>query len=946
MDQRRVGKPVTSLHHFLRCVLAGLCLITLALPAAEADEPAERLGAPEPAADANATPPGGQRRELVVNTSESVLVDAYGRLHQPDGTPAPASIVRNKHGDLVDLTHCTVYPGREEKELAYHRRRVGERQRQPTLRSTDAASLDALTAPSTTVTSSVFSYDVGDIAVLVDDGTLISGGSIDQVQAAIEFYRTHPDTFDFLMFFPNLDHTEGSFHSIVRNDTLGIGRTVMDNSLLYGSNHVLQSVTNYVNYATFPADPRARIPGNNDSSLSLIAQEAGHRWAAFAKFDTDPGPGVNSSSALLGRQGAHWCFFHHTESVGPANGASSLEGNTWSGTGPWTSTELTDGYSPLDLYLMGLREAAAVPPLFYIANPTGTSATCSATPTTGVTIDGTQTTVTMQQVLEAMGPRVPDAANAQRTYRQAFVLLAQSVPSQADIDKLEAIRSAWVSYFSVETLGLGIVDTSLGTPPPGPVAGFRLVLPTRPAINIPTRVSVVAVDANGTLVPSYTGTVQVATTDRFATLPPTVTIAPAATGIGSFAVTFRVAGAQELQVSDMSNGTWQGSATVDVAPVHFPVARRLTTEAHTQAAPAISGNLIVWEDQRNLNADIYLYDLGTGTERPLTTTLGDQRNPAIDGDGVVWEDASRVFYYDLATETGDRVVTRLAQPQRNPAISGDRIVWEEGQSADDIYLYDLTTNTETRLTIDIWAQRNPAISGNFVVWEDDRNGNTDIYLYDLTSNTQRQLTSHPAAQRNPAISGNFVVWEDDRNGNTDIYLYDLTSNTEMRLTADPAAQRNPAISGDFVVWKDERGAFPVIYWHDLTSGAEQPLAPAVSDQLAPAISDNQIVWQDSRAGNWEIYLGYAGGLTAIPVVTNPAGQGDPAISGNRIVWQDYRNGNADIYLYDLTTGTEMPITSDPAVDQAMPAISGNRIVWQDYRNGNADIYLYDLASGS
>ena len=61
------------------------------------------------------------------------------------------------------------------------------------------------------------------------------------------------------------------------------------------------------------------------------------------------------------------------------------------------------------------------------------------------------------------------------------------------------------------------------------------------------------------------------------------------------------------------------SAVVCVAPA-MAQERRLTTNPAHQRSPAISGNLVVWEDCRNAtdeycnNPDIYLYDLAFDTE--------------------------------------------------------------------------------------------------------------------------------------------------------------------------------------------------------------------------------------------------------------------------------------------------------------------------------------------
>jgi beta propeller repeat protein len=86
-----------------------------------------------------------------------------------------------------------------------------------------------------------------------------------------------------------------------------------------------------------------------------------------------------------------------------------------------------------------------------------------------------------------------------------------------------------------------------------------------------------------------------------------------------------------------------------------------------------------------------------------------------------------------------------------------------------IYMKDLSTNTETRLTTNSAEQRFPSIYGNRVVWEDYRYCNVDIFMKDLTTNLETRLTTN-SAEVQPAVYGTNVFWIDNRYGNFDIYM--------------------------------------------------------------------------------------------------------------------------------------------------------------------------------
>ena len=199
--------------------------------------------------------------------------------------------------------------------------------------------------------------------------------ALDNVAAGQQFYRSHDDAYDFLIVFNDFGLSSGpgtfAYESNVRNDVLGIGdllspEPVFDFGKEFGSPKRLVSFVNMGPLSNYPSDPTAVIPliGEN-STLSVLGQEAGHRWGAYVKF-LNPSTGLPSTS-LIGRQGAHWSFFFNTQ-------ASVLEGNAIADRGEGVSprfetTEAVARYGELDQYIMGLRAPEEVSPSFLVLNP-------------------------------------------------------------------------------------------------------------------------------------------------------------------------------------------------------------------------------------------------------------------------------------------------------------------------------------------------------------------------------------------------------------------------------------------------------------------------------------------------------------------------------------------------------------------------------------------------
>jgi hypothetical protein len=103
----------------------------------------------------------------------------------------------------------------------------------------------------------------------------------------------------------------------------------------------------------------------------------------------------------------------------------------------------------------------------------------------------------------------------------------------------------------------------------------------------PTHRSVTAVDSNGNIVPSYTGTVAFSSTDPFpAMLPANYTFTASDQGMHTFSggVTLFTAGTQTLTVQDTANGSITGSASITVT------AGATTQLVVSGAASAVAGS--------------------------------------------------------------------------------------------------------------------------------------------------------------------------------------------------------------------------------------------------------------------------------------------------------------------------------------------------------------------
>jgi beta propeller repeat protein len=284
--------------------------------------------------------------------------------------------------------------------------------------------------------------------------------------------------------------------------------------------------------------------------------------------------------------------------------------------------------------------------------------------------------------------------------------------------------------------------------------------------------------------------------------------------------------------------------------------RQLTTNQAPQLDPSISGNIVVYTDQRHGNDDVYFTDLSTGAETQLTTSTAPQRLHDVSGTRIVYTDltppAARIILYDTATGMTRAVSSGSDQ---NPRIDGDILVFERGPTSNpDIVAVNLATGMETTVAGTAALEVAPSVSGNRVVYERHMiaGDQGDILMFDLSNGVQTELATTVADERRPDINGDIVVWDVvGPAGDTDIAIHNLTTD-QTRVPAMPGNQLRSHISGQVVSFDDDSaGNFDVALYH-IPSGAMLRIGGSNADFLND-IDGNRLLFTSNEAGNLDIW---------------------------------------------------------------------------------------------
>ena len=187
-------------------------------------------------------------------------------------------------------------------------------------------------------------------------------------------------------------------------------------------------------------------------AVGHLGHEVGHRWSAYVSAN------VHGETIPLGSW-PHWAPGLQAPVAFPyslPSEASTLGGGVWQDNFDGTYTQLRDGYfvpatgySYLDLYLMGLISATDVPDFFILGNLVRADEDLNG----HAVYRAERTKVTIQDVMAAEGPRLPDVHYSQRKFNTGIVVIFEhgQSPSHELIERADGIRRRWVEYWETTT---------------------------------------------------------------------------------------------------------------------------------------------------------------------------------------------------------------------------------------------------------------------------------------------------------------------------------------------------------------------------------------------------------------------------------------------------------------------------------------------------------------
>ena len=199
---------------------------------------------------------------------------------------------------------------------------------------------------------------------------------------------------------------------------------------------------------------------NAARGIRWIAHEAVHRWSSHLDFRN---PRTGEIEPLWQDScRCHWNTYLHAPAMFPVwpgysggsySEASVMGGEVWVENGDGTFTRNDDGFplptglSALDLYVMGMISADEVPDTFLLSDVQETNRSG--------TVRATKVPVRIEDVVAALGPRIPPAEESRKEFRLGIYLLhPEDRPPRTDLlARAQAVHAATVDYFARATDG-------------------------------------------------------------------------------------------------------------------------------------------------------------------------------------------------------------------------------------------------------------------------------------------------------------------------------------------------------------------------------------------------------------------------------------------------------------------------------------------------------------
>lgn len=360
--------------------------------------------------------------------------------------------------------------------------------------------------------------------------------------------------------------------------------------------------------------------------------------------------------------------------------------------------------------------------------------------------------------------------------------------------------------------------------------------------------------------------------------------------------------------------TFCHSGEVFIAPINGGLARRITTSDGLEMYPRFSpdGNTIAFSAEYDGNREIYTIPSIGGSPERLTYTMDIGKLPermgpdkiimqwSKDGDNVLYRSRHRSFnvlvgrLYWVDTEGNLPEEVPLAKagyasysPDGNK-LAFNRIfreyrTWKRyrGGQADDIWIYDFTTDELTNISNNPAQDIIPMWHGNKIYYISDRDHAMNLFAYDITTKQTKKITNFTEFDvKFPSLGADHIAFENAGY----IYLMDLATEEvtkiDIQLAEDFTFARNTIKSvkddiREYEISPEGKRALFVARGEIFSVPAKSGFTYNLTE--TPGAHDRNIAWSpdgkliayvSDKTGTSEVYIAKPDGTDEVQLTSN------------------------------------------------------------------------------
>jgi len=256
-------------------------------------------------------------------------------------------------------------------------------------------------------------------------------------------------------------------------------------------------------------------------------------------------------------------------------------------------------------------------------------------------------------------------------------------------------------------------------------------------------------------------------------------------------------------------------------------------------------------------------------------------------------------------------------------VSEQRVLYAESRDhpsdVRDMFLYDLRTCTEHRISQGCGRQLSPSLWGSEVIFTNVPGDTAYSQLYMFDTGTLEFTELYPGLYTSATFfNGRHVVlwggYEVGDNGKF-FFRWDLITDDLVVLAGEGQAVEDVSISPTHAAWVDYGGPGKDVFVADLESGAVQHIESTYDSYTAyTATWGDWVLWEDRRNEYWEIYGYRISTEEEVRLTDNGEYNSRPSLRHNLACWRTTYYSGADgwdLVVHDLETGVTRRVTQTP-----------------------------------